>query len=367
MNQGEYGATAESGYGEPPEEHDSLEAKRRAFHGSRDAVRPGPSSVGDVVRLSVEPRNDCVLLGPPGSGKTALVSSFRRAGELADSREFQALPVGALADLAGEAERYRFGAGDWPATQAATSYSLQTRMGSEDFLMKVQDGPGGLFFPFSDERWDALAPDQKYDFQATCLVLCIDAVNPQPGLWQASLLPLLACLLTSAKHDPLIRRVSRETDFPRLRTPKQQLPFERVLVALTRIDPLIEEAVRIFGAVSGNPRYRLPRNLSPEDLALRIDPIRLLHDRVGPTLGLLRSALRADAKLAVGLTSAWGFRSSEPLRWSPFGVREALIFLAKGECHGPVACVEPESTVDSEPTNWTELEPAKDENPGDIQ
>lgn len=367
MSQASYSAPTESDYGETPGEDDSPQEETGAAGFSQDEARPGPAFIDDVVRLSVEPRNDCVLLGPRGSGKTALVSSVRRAGELADPREFQAVPLGALANLAGEAERYRFGAGDWQATHAATSYSLQTKVNSEDFLMKVHDGPGDLFFPFSKERWETADPDQRCDLQATCLVLCIDAENPQPGLWQASLPPLLDRLLTRAKHDRLIRRVSRDTDFPRLRTPKQQLPFERVLVALTRIDPLIEEAMRTFDEASGNPRYRLPRNLSPEDLALRIDPIRLLHDRVGPILGLLRSALRGDAKLAVGLTSAWGLRSAEPLSWSPFGVREALVFLTKGECHGPVVCVEAESMVDSELADWIELEPAKGDYPGDKQ
>lgn len=344
--------------GSPGDE--SWKERRRAFFSSRGTVRPSPALLGHVARLVAEPRNDCLLLGPSGAGKTALLGSLGQACAVAGSAELALLPHEDLAALAGEAETYRFGEKEWQPTLETTTYSLQLRAGSEEFFLKVQDGPGGLLFPFSPTRWEALPDTERHAYEAACIVLCIDATNPQPALWRASLPPLLARLATHS--GPLIPRITsppleREAYFPHLRTPARQLPYQRVLVALTRIDTLVQEALHTFEAGYRHTRGRIPRKLSPTELALQIDPFRLLEDRVGAILGLLRAALAPQADLAVGLISSWGL-SGEAGDWSPFGVRESLLFLTTGECREPVVRFYPKAPVEADSESWIEISSA---------
>src|SRR6185436_7564141 len=128
-------------------------------------------------------------------------------------------------------------------------------------FLKVQDGPGGLLFPFSPVRWDALPETEKHAYDAACLVLCIDATNPRPDLWRTSLPPLLAHLATSSGS--LIPRLTapppaRGADFPRLLTPGRQLPYQRVLVALTQTDGVVQEALRAYAAGYREVPGRMP-------------------------------------------------------------------------------------------------------------
>jgi hypothetical protein len=352
-------AASEDELGGIPDD-ESWDERRRAFFSTRGTVRPSPELLGHIDRLVAEPRNDCLLVGPSGAGKTALLSSFSQACAVAGSADLALLPHEELAALAGEAEAYRFGGRKWRPTVETTTYALQLRAGSKDFFLKVQDGPGGLLFPFFPARWDALPNVERHAYEAACLVLCIDATNPRPDLWRASLPPLLTRLATSSGS--LIPRITapprdRGADFPRLLTPSRQLPYERVLVALTRIDGLVQEALRVFEAGHRHARGRVPQRLSPIELALQIDPFRLLEDRVGAILGLLRAALAPHAELAIGLTSAWGLNELHG-PWSPFGVREALHFLTDGVCREPVVRVDLNALVPGDEERWTEIPPS---------
>lgn len=347
-------AAFEDDYLEPGEE--TWDERRHAFFSSRGTVKPNPDLLGQVARLVAEPRNDCLFLGPSGAGKTALLSSFGQACAVAGSTELALLPHEDLAALAGEAEAYRHGAGSWQPTGETTTYSFQLRAGAEDFFLKVQDGPGGLLFPFSPAYWDALPEVEKHAYDAACLVLCIDVTNPRPDLWSTSLPPLLARF--AIPSGSLIPRLTapppaRGADFPRLLTPGRQLPYQRVLVVLTQIDSLVQEALRAYTAGYRQARGRMLPPPSATELALQIDPFRLLDERVGAILGQLHAAA-PTADLAVTLSSAWGLAGSSG-GWFPFGVREALLFLATGECREPVVRYDPETTEDEETCGWIEI------------
>jgi len=327
---------------------------KQAFYGSRAPGTPSPTLSGRVVRLLAEPRHDCLILGPPNSGKTALLSSFSQASELVDHRDFQAFAQGALADLKEWAHRHRHDSASWAPTSHPATYSLQVTIKTNAVLMQVRDVPGKCFFPFVDTWWNDLTPDERYAFSAPNLVLCIDSLEPQP-LWGESLPKILDRLATNP--GPPIPRLGsplppQDTEYPCLLPPKRQLPFKRVLVALTRIDPLIHEAIQALQNASEILSPLIPRSLKPEELARRIDPVCLVLEQVGPVLGQIRSALAPEAELAVGITSAWGFEL-EP--WVPFGVREALLFLADGCCEGPVTRVEPDSSLQAVSGRWTDI------------
>jgi len=349
-------AASEDAAGTPEEERTE---EQRAFFASRGTVRPSPELLGRVARLIAEPRNDCLLLGPSGAGKTALLSSLGQACAVDGSAELALLPHEDLAALVGDAEAYRFGDKEWQPTLETTTYALQMRAGSEKLFLKMQDGPGGLLFPFSPARWDALPDMERQAYEAACLVLCVDVTNPQPNLWRSSLPPLLARLATSSSS--LLPRLSapppaRGADFPRLLTPGRQLPYERILVALTRTDLFLHEALQVFHEGYRSTQRMVPPPPSAIELAFQIDIVRLLEDRVGKILGLLHAAAPL-ADLAVGLTSAWGLSGLKG-DWVPFGVREALLFLATGECREPVVRFDPRALADEALEDWIEILPA---------
>lgn len=347
-------AAFEDDHGEPGDE--TWDERRRAFFSSRGTVKPSPDLLGHVARLVAEPRNDCLILGPSGAGKTALLSSLGQACAVAGSTELALLPHEDLAALAGEAEAYRHGVRDWQPTGETTTYAFQLRAGAKDFFLKVQDGPGELLFPFSPAYWDALPETEKHAYDAACLVLCIDATNPRPDLWRTSLPPLLARF--AIPSGSLIPRLTspppaRGADFPRLLTPGRQLPYQRVLIVLTQIDSLVQEALRHYTAGYRQARGRMPPPPSATELALQIDPFRLLDERVGAILGQLHAAA-PTADLAVTLSSAWGLTGSGG-GWSPFGVREALLFLTTGECCEPVVRYDSNTAADKETGGWIEI------------
>lgn len=336
---------------------------RRNFFASHGLLPPRSAVAEPVTQLAAEPRNDCVFLGPSGSGKTALLSAFGWAGTPDPDADPQPLALGSLADLVTRAERGRAGSEDWPASEGVTTYSLQVRLRSSTapVLMTIQDSSGRLLFPFSEDAWTALPGETRLAFQARCLVLCVDAVDPQPGAWLEALPRILAQLVQptgSFSSRPSPARSPRNAGFPRLLTPELQLPFERVLVALTRTDRLIAAAQEHLGAAVSSGRLTLRRAPSRTELALHLDPVLLLVERLPQLVGLLRPALASDAQLAVGLTSAWGLEAAEERRWRPFGARECLRFLIDGRCAAPVAALVPNCLAESESGEWSEIKSA---------
>lgn len=338
---------------------ETWDQRRQAFFASRGTVRPNPELLGHVTRLIAEPRNDTLLLGPPGAGKTALLSSLSQACAVTGSTELALLSYEDLSALSGKAEAYRHGVGAWQPTEATTLYELQLLAGAEKVFLKVQDGPGGFLFPFSPARWDALPETEKHAYDAATLVLCIDATNPRPDLWRFSLPQILSRL--ALPSGTLIPRLTapppaRGADFPRLLTPGRQLPYQRVLVALTQVDVLVREALRLYTDGYRQTRGRMPPPPTATELVLQIDPFLLLDELLGAILGQLHAAMAPTADLAVGLTSAWGLAGSGH-DWTPFGVREALLFLATGECREPVVRYDPASWRSIADDDWIEILP----------
>ncbi|HEX4495988.1 MAG TPA: hypothetical protein VIE43_10005 [Thermoanaerobaculia bacterium] len=197
--------------------------------------------------------------------------------------------------------------------------------------------------------------------RASCLILCVDSMKTDRLRWEILLPQLVESLAVSSGR--LIERLSRsgQSDLPPVLSPKRQLPYTRILVLLTKIDEACAAAAS--GILSQGPQALGPispllANLArrPRDLAEQLDPIRMVEDRFGTALlGQLRAAAAPEVRLAVGLASAWGFGApaatrtcgaSALERWSPFGIREALLFLATGEARHPVAELTPNSRVE---------------------
>jgi hypothetical protein len=228
----------------------------------------------------------------------------------------------------------------------------------------VQDWPGHLLFgargtgspPLS--RPPGMQSWLRGSQEASCLVLCIDSMNPEPRLWDAVLPGLLDDLsVSSGRLLPRLSRVGQQR-LPPILSPKRQLPFQRVLVLLTKIDRLCASAAAsILSAdlVQEGPvspfLSRLARE--PRGLAQHLDPMRLVEDRLWRgLLGQLRVAMAPGAVLAAGLTSAWGLdgavaasskRRTRTSTWSPFGVRETVLFLATGAARHPVELIPPKN------------------------
>jgi hypothetical protein len=263
----------------------------------------------------------------------------------------------------------RAGGAEWPATEETTTYSLQVRLGSSAVLLRTQDGPGGQLFPFSEEEWQALPGESRLAFRARALVLCVDAVEPQPDLWRASLPPLLASFAaTTGRFTSRLSssRPARTIDYPRLLVPERQLAYERILVAVSRVDPLVTAARELLAGAVASGRYRLRDTPSRTEIALHLDPVLVLDELVPGLLELLRPALAPETRLAVGLTSAWGLDDSAR-RWSPFGVEACVRFLIDGVSTRSVVPVGHRSTAGPVTGEWVELQLANESErpPGD--
>lgn len=336
------------------------------------------------LRALLEPRNDGVLLGPAGAGKTSLLASLARACEAVTvDLELDLVPGGALARLIGGLARGLAGETPLPSTAEAATYDLQLKLegqafaplpaGERQFEITVQDTPGLAVFD-AVRDWGAAPGGVAQILDEACsanwLVLCVDATNPQPCLWQAAVPQLVARL--ASKTNRLIRRGSanrtnRAGDYPEFVAQERKLPQQRVLVLLTKIDRVCTEALRLL---EGSPTVRQDRrlrelsHLGGEGLARRLDPLRMVDDALGGgALRALQAALPQGGQIAVGMSSALGFppaaaddvarvrRLPEPtgplLSWRPFGLREALTFLATGQCLYPITAVQTVSGLTS--------------------
>jgi hypothetical protein len=332
-------------------------SRRQDFFASHGLLSPR-SPVGEPMdSLAAEPATDCVLLGPSRSGKTALLAAFgwAAAPECADGPV--PFPLGPLAKLVTAAERRSVGGLEWAATTVTSAYAVQLHMATSAVLLMTLDSPGGQLFPFAEESWAALTPASRRDFQSRTLVVCVDAVEPQAGLWRESLPQLLACLAQATGRfasRPSPSRPRRAIDFPRLLVPEKRLGYERILVAVTRVDPLVGAARGLIMDAAGSGRCRLRIMPSRTEIALGLDPVLLLGELVPGLLDLLQTALDPGAQLAVGLTSAWGLDSAAR-HWRPFGVEACLRFLIAGECKMPVVAVERRRLSQVATGGWIEL------------
>jgi hypothetical protein len=354
---------------------------QRTFWGGVHAAR----SSAEVQDLLAEPRADVVLLGPEGVGKSSLLAALRRACEPVDPDGFGIrFRLVDLADLEAEAITALRERRPIQPTLEPRLHTFQCELPSggptdpevTQLEFVFRDLPGEWAFPSSGlpdrERLRAACR------WATALVLVADAAEPALELWERNLPHLLEAL--ASPSDQLVWRASalarsRNAEYPLKRELEVRWPFPRVLVLLSKIDAAVESAV----AAVDSEWNRMPAarddttgqlaNLTPVELAAELSAIHQAEHALGIPLQTLRAALLPTAQLAVGFASAWGFRdprtppyldlSTPPdSAWTPFGLREAIWFLATGNVRAPFERVE-STNGPLLPTRlrWIEVEP----------
>jgi hypothetical protein len=357
--------------------------------------QPAPSAVPESIPGQPAPAPqggpvECLLLGPTQVGKTSLVMAVERACALPTPGEPDLLfvPEEQTALLIRRAVRLMINPGEsHRATRDPAEYrfSIRTeeRQGPRELRfpeavrMALLDGPGGALFP--SETDDRIRPQAMRHWEdemvaaargARSLILCVNAVAPRSDRWQEHLPVLISRMI-----QPVTMESERKRSFLRReRRPAAEegrtvdaLPARRVLLLITKTDQLCAEVIRglTTGAAdvqAGDPRRRLLEDLaslSPAALAATLDPIAQARALLGlPMLNQIRHALRRDAVFAVGLCSSGGFdpTSGEPYwtpdgkplhmgaeteeeilrRWVPYGVRDAIFFIATGRVRGTV-------------------------------
>ena len=131
---------------------------------------------------------------------------------------------------------------------------------------------------------------------------------------------------------------------------KSCLNVDRFLLLLTQVDKLC---------------HQLPQGIDRTvRFAEMIDPVEQARELLGvPVLKTIQNSLKPRAQFAVGVISAMGFhpRTGDPFadvdgtplnldsesgedilrRWTPFGIRDAIYFLATGKCRGRVKELHP--------------------------
>lgn len=264
-----------------------------------------------------------------------------------------------------QATDYSFGisaSGEFPGRFGRTSYVSNT------LSLTVSDGPGGaLFTDEADEnasgteieRWQAHLVSRAR--KATSLILCVDANAPRltllekqlPGLvdgmgvefevWQKA--PFEQSILERAIN--LVKR-NKPPEHP---VKMRCLNVDHFLLLLTKVDSLC----------AGDDR--------PDLLAAKIKPVQTAIRMLGlPFLNMIHQSLKPEARFAIGVASALGFYpgSGLPLAddeglvqrgeqteddilsiWRPFGVRDALFFIATGHATGTVKLVSPQDLRDT--------------------
>jgi hypothetical protein len=304
-----------------------------------------------------------VVVGPSAAGKTSLLLAIGRACLLPAPGDPDLLfvPDAKTAELMKHAvretvdDRFRRRATRRPATYGFYVQSVadgRRRRGQlvvPPLEMAIHDGPGGALFPaevrnpYTVEdlaRWRARMAESAR--QAASIIFCVNAENPQSDLWQTHL-------------PELVSEVSRPAGPSR-----RQLQADRVLILLTKVDRLCDRALRagrghgpaVCSSLGGIEERA-------EALAHNLDPVEQARQSLGVSLlNLIRSAVKPHARLAAGITSAGGFsagsgkpywdRDGKPVhfageaaddvlrRWAPFGVRDAIVFVATGKCRGTV-------------------------------
>lgn len=258
-----------------------------------------------------------------------------------------------------------------------------------DMDVVMSDGPGGHLFPVeaSDPESERFRQDMVQRVsRAEAVVLCVDATKCNLTLLDSELGRLLAettrvrdiehpirfkdqmqvrfgnsVMSWKRRLDEAVGKKSRRYYQSRrplngngngnrgngngTRVRQQQcLAADRFLLLLTQIDKLCDQ---------------FPNQVVPLDVAKMIDPIAQARHLLGPAfLSRIFKAVSPNGQVAVGVCSAMGFhpdtgtpfadRVGKPFSWSselgdellrswtPFGVRDAIYFMATGNCRGAV-------------------------------
>jgi hypothetical protein len=304
-----------------------------------------------------EPDMRCAVIGLTGAGKTTLLFALNQAclDQGGDEFDLDFIPDDPQTiALMRSASDFIFRGTPIIATNEVTSYNFRVfaqdrRSTRKDppCLMSVIDGQGGhLFTPgmAANERlpgWEKLVEQARV---SECLLLCADAST-------LSLEELYHGL-------PDMLRAFRGHH--------RKLPHRRVLLLLTKIDIVIHEflaSTRLWARARNARGHRPSRALDlfaggvsrgrnwpgmrTETIARSISPLGHARVHLGKIVSLLQASVESDAVFATGVCSAYGLtgppehddiRSAQQrlAAWTPFGVREALLFLAAGDIRHPI-------------------------------
>jgi hypothetical protein len=303
---------------------------------------------------SHEPARDssCTIIGPSNAGKTTFLVALQQACLQSGEDEFD---LDFLADneqtlqLLRLASDLLFDGLPMASSSEVVTYAFRVQVKDRrcsdpefDCSMCVTDGPGGHLLPQErgargrdSSEWDSLIAAAR---GAHSLVLCVDASAPQ----LAALYCGLPELITAMKQG------------------ERRLPHRRVLLLLTKIDLIIDAFVH---SARGSQQDRMrPGRVDAgyqesATIARMLSPLGQAEALLGKIVEMIRAGVRSDAVFAVGACSALGLQALQTASrrkrgglpsvaerlatWSPFGVREALLFLAAGDIRHPIERVPP--------------------------
>lgn len=318
----------------------------------------------------------CVMIGPSASGKTTLLTAIKRACDLPtqDGLNLEFIPEAATAVLIRNAiDRIINRRGAHEATRGTHQYPFEIHVTGKatnfwsgpleaDLRVVMNDGGGEYILPPDDDENEVNRQHRARLIEAalgaTSMILCVDVTKPGTTLLEKELAISFADMSRPVPfHSPvhwgervMNRLQRRPAPRPRMRT-KRCLNVDRFLLLLTQVDKL---CYQLTPSVERTVRF-----------AEMIDPVEQARDILGvPILKTIHRMLKPGARLAVGVISAMGFHpvtgdpfadvDGKPLnlasesgedilrRWTPYGIRDAIYFLATGECRGTVKEVLPE-------------------------
>lgn len=288
---------------------------------------------------------DCLLIGPPGSGKTSFVASLEQAC-LMDGDEGDRLRLSCPTSLGPEIDEIVGAmmsegtlsreAAIKPRTYVCNVGRSRWRAPETVCNLRIRDEPGSRLFSANGvRRTPALAWRERQSGRRRCLAIFIDPLCPAAGRWRLEL--------------PAVLR--------RLHQPER---LDAVLVLLSKIDLYCDRLALCSSAIESVTGHRS----TPLDLARRIDPWQQAIELLGAaSVELLRTSVSSPSDLAFGVASAAGFdpESGRSLRerghvvpgaelgklWSPYGIYDALRFIAFGELAGHLVAPEAASAIRS--------------------
>jgi hypothetical protein len=335
-------------------------------------------------------------MGPSKVGKTTLLASIDQAAHTrspwSEAPKLTVVPGASDADP----QKRRYSLADavkravqtiltpsayMSATDQACTYefTMTATVGQRTYGADVvtHDGPGGALFPPIDGEPNAQLADWEMELiegakTADAIGLCLDPTDMDHlaacHLYLPSLLGRISSSfepqprLPSTIFERILERFGIERPIDFTETARRHMRARRFILLFTKADLMVEQHLQSkvgVGWVDVDER--------PVRLVEMIDATRQACELLGEgVLHRILDALPPDGQLGVAFTSAWGFdpltgypfmepRGNEPLLtegtdrherlrdWTPYGVREAMVFMLTGEAHAPVSLVTAEA------------------------